>query len=290
MWIRGGGGVALRASASGPGVSDRRRRRRLAKLRAVRLPRTAGVQLHPTSLPGGRLGPRGLRLGRLARRCRPGVVADAAARSARPLRLALQGGLRVRGVAGAAGRAGRAGVEGRGARLPRARGRLDRGLGALRRPRRGRRPGPLRARVDGAARLRERARRAADRRRADLRRARLGRPPRASRAVPRRRGRRHAARRLHRQGPALGQPALRLAGAAAPRLPLVDRAARAHVLRSSTSRGSTTSAASSPTGRCRRRARTRARRALAAAGRGARCSTPRARRSASCRSSPRTSA
>ena len=120
-------------------------------------------------------------------------------------------------------------AQGRGARLPRARGGVDRGLGALRRPRRGRRPGALRARVDGAARLRERARRAADRRRADLRRARLGRPPRPPRAVPRRRRRRHAAGRLHRQGPAVGQPALRLAGAAAARLPLVDRAAGAHV-------------------------------------------------------------
>ena len=44
-----------------------------------------------------------------------------------------------------------------------------------------------------------------------------------------RRRRGHAARRLHRQGPAVGQPALRLAGDAAPRLPLVDRAARAHL-------------------------------------------------------------
>ena len=57
----------------------------------------------------------------------------------------------------------------------------------------------------------------------------LGRPPRAPGAVPRRRGGGHAAGRLHRQGPAVGQPALRLAGAAAPRLPLVDRAASAHV-------------------------------------------------------------
>ena len=52
------------------------------------------------------------------------------------------------------------------------------------------------------------------------------RPPRASRALPRRRRRRHAAGRVHGQGPAVGQPAVRLAGAAAARLPLVDRAAR----------------------------------------------------------------
>ena len=55
------------------------------------------------------------------------------------------------------------------------------------------------------------------------------RPPRAPGALPGRRGRRHAARRVHRQGPALGQPALRLAGAAAARLPLVDRAPAPHV-------------------------------------------------------------
>ena len=91
---------------------------------------------------------------------------------------------------------------------------IERLGGARRRPTRGRRPGALRARVGGAARVRRRPRRAPDRRRADLRRARERRPPRPPRAVPRRRGRRRAARRLHRQGPAVGQPALRLAGAA----------------------------------------------------------------------------
>ena len=69
--------------------------------------------------------------------------------------------------------------------------------------------------------------------------------------------RRRAARRLHRQGPAVGQPALRLAGAAAPRLPLVGRAAARARSSSSTSRASTTSAASSPTGRSRRARATR---------------------------------
>ena len=47
--------------------------------REVKLPRSAGVQLHPTSLPGGRLGRRRLRLHRLAFRGGPVVVADAAA-------------------------------------------------------------------------------------------------------------------------------------------------------------------------------------------------------------------
>ena len=73
--------------------------------------------------------PRGVRLGRLARRRGPDLVADAAARPAGPLRLAVQGALRLRRLARPAGRAGRAGEQGRGARLPRARGRLDRGLG-----------------------------------------------------------------------------------------------------------------------------------------------------------------
>ena len=99
-----------------------------------------------------------------------------------------------------------------------------------RRPARGRRPGALRARVGGAARVRPRARRAADRRRADLRRARQRRPPRpaaSSSAPARSRARRRTPSRD--DGPAVGQPALRLAGAAAPRLPLVDRAPAAHV-------------------------------------------------------------
>ena len=67
----------------------------------------------------------------------------------------------------------------------------------------------------GAARVRARARRAADRRRADLRRRRRRRPSRPSGAVPARRGGRRAAGRVQRDRPALGQSALRLAGAAA---------------------------------------------------------------------------
>src|SRR3954463_10319735 len=52
---------------------------------------------------------RGLRLRRLALRRRPVLLADAAARAARPLRLALQGEVRLRGLAGTARRAARAG-------------------------------------------------------------------------------------------------------------------------------------------------------------------------------------
>src|SRR5688572_20912589 len=56
MWIRGGGGGMSRG-----GVSARPRRKRragsaVAMVAAVELPRSAGVQLHPTSLPAGRLG------------------------------------------------------------------------------------------------------------------------------------------------------------------------------------------------------------------------------------------
>ena len=232
----------------------------------MNLPRSAGVQLHPTSLPGGRLGRDAYALRRLARRRRAVVVADAAARAARPARLAVQ-------VARRRSPPGRACSPSRDApvteaeelRLPRARGGLDRATGRASPARRGRRPGALRARVGARC-----ARYAAERG------VRLigdvpiyvapgqRRPPRAPRALPRRRGRRRAAGRLHRQGPAVGQPALRLAGAAAARLPLVDRAPAAHVRALSTSRGSTTSAASSPTGRCRAGARDALVRALAA--------------------------
>ena len=73
------------------------------------LPRSSGVQLHPTSLPGGRLGREALRVRRLARGRGAVVVADAAAGAARPARLAVQVGVGVRGVAGAAGLAAGAG-------------------------------------------------------------------------------------------------------------------------------------------------------------------------------------
>ena len=78
-----------------------------------------------------------------------------------------------------------------------------------------RRPGPLRARVDGAARLRARARRPPGRRRADLRRRGQRRPPSRtpSSSSTARRGR--AAGRPRPAGPALGQPALRLGRARA---------------------------------------------------------------------------
>ena len=164
----------------------------------------------------------------------------------------------------------------RARRVPRARRVLDRRLGRVRRRRAGdRRPGALRARVGARC-----ARYAAERGVRLIGDVPIYVAPGGAdhRAHPElfrdgvRRGR--AARRLHRQGPAVGQPALRLAGAAAARLPLVDRAPAAHVraLRPRADR---------PLPRLRGllggaggRAR-RARRALAARPRPRACSTPR---------------
>src|SRR3954453_22373282 len=73
--------------------------------------------------------PGGVRIRRLARRGRSDVVADAPARTARSVRLAVQGEVGVRGVAGPARGAGGAGLPRRPARLPRARDVLGRGWG-----------------------------------------------------------------------------------------------------------------------------------------------------------------
>ena len=192
----------------------------------MNLDRSSGVQLHPTSLPSGRLGKRGAPVRGLARRCRAIVVADAAARPARPARLAVQVGVGVRGLAGVAGAAARTRSPRCRARLPRAQRVLDRRLG-----RRGSVADQVRFDREWAA-LRSHAAERGVQLIGDVpiyvARG-LGRPPRAPRAVPRRRGRRHAAGRLHRQGPAVGQPAVRLAGAAAARVSLVDRALPPHV-------------------------------------------------------------
>ena len=195
----------------------------------MKLVRSSGVQLHPTSLPRGDWArkptrsstgctPRASRGGRCCRSARP----TATARRTRPSRRSRRG-------PGCSAEPRAPVTKARGARLPRAQRRLDRRLDRPRRPRSARRPGPLRPRVGRAAPLRARPRRQADRRRPDLRRARQRRPQGPPGALPGRRRRGHAARRVHRQGPAVGQPALRLAGAAAARLPLVDRAPAAHL-------------------------------------------------------------
>ena len=191
----------------------------------------------------------------------------------------VQVALGVRGLAGAARRPARAGVARRAGRLPRAPARTGSTTGSGS-PGGGarRRPGPLRARVGRAARLRGRARRAAARRRrrSTSRRAAPTTAPipscssAASSPAPRRT--RYSATGQLWGNPLYDWPALRRR-----RLPLVGRAAAARRWRCSTSRGSTTSAASSPTGRCPARRTDAPRRALAARARAARCSTrPRA--------------
>src|SRR3954451_7961505 len=83
--------------------------------------------------------------------------------------------------------------------------------------------------MEHAAGVCERAWRAPDRRSADLRGTAGRRPPRPPAPVPERLGRGDAAGRVLRRRPALGQPALRLAGDAARRLPVVARADAADV-------------------------------------------------------------
>ena len=217
-------------------------------------------------------------------------MADAAARAARPPPLAVQVALGVRRLAGPAGRPPRAGVSASERRLPRAPAptgsRTGSGLAG-----RGASPTRSASSASGARLRRYAAERGVrhDRRRRDLRGAR-----RAS-TIARIRScssdgarRRRAAGRLLRHRPAVGQPALRLAGAAPARLPLVGRAAARGPRRCSTSPGSTTSAASSPTGRCRRD-RDGGRRALEARARARAVRRGVARARASCRWWPRTS-
>ena len=123
------------------------------------LARSSGVLLHPTSLPGGRLGPEAFAFvdwlaaaGQIWWQVLPLAPA-------RPARLALHAAVGLRGLAGLARRARRAG---RGRPSSRRSGRGTRfwaaELGALRRSGRARRPGALRARVGGAPRLRGGAR------------------------------------------------------------------------------------------------------------------------------------
>ncbi|CAA9495257.1 MAG: GH77, partial [uncultured Solirubrobacteraceae bacterium] len=175
------------------------------------------------------LGPVGSRLRGLAGRGGTDLLADPAARAARRAPLALQGRERLRRLERAPGRARRARRAVGGRRVPPAARLLDRGVGTPRWSWRRRGPGALRPRVGGIARPRRVAGRAARRRRADLRRAGRRGPPDVARAVPRRRPGRRAPRRAGLRRPALGQPALRLARAAAPRVPLVDRAPAPHV-------------------------------------------------------------
>ena len=92
-----------------------------------------------------------------------------------------------------------------------------------------RRPGAVRPRMVGVARVRGRARHQADRRRPDLRRAGQRRPPGASGALLKGFPGRSAARPARTARAALGQSAVRLGRAGEAGLPLVDRAAAADV-------------------------------------------------------------
>ena len=181
----------------------------------MNLSRTSGVQLHPTSLPSGRLGPDAyawvdwlasagqtwwqmLPLGPPDEHDSPYKSASAFAASprllARPRRRcprAEQLDFRERASDWIEDWLAFAGEDALDDQV-----RFDREWAALRVLRRG-------------------AGREADRRHPDLRRARLRRPAGAPGDLQGRRGRRRAAGRLHRQGPAVGQPAVRLARAAA---------------------------------------------------------------------------
>ena len=191
------------------------------------LGRSSGVLLHLTSLPGGTLGPTAFEFvdwlaaaGQTWWQMLPLGPPDRN-------RLAVHAAVGVRRLAGAARGARRAG-ERRGDRRPsgRAQPLLDRRLGALRR-RRARSPTRCGSSASGARCARTRPARG----------VRLigdlpiyvapgsRRPALAPGALPLGRRRRRAAGQPERVRAALAQPALRLAGAAAARLPLVDRSA-----------------------------------------------------------------
>ena len=218
---------ALRPLRGDPASSVRRRERE--GIGIVNLPRSSGVLLHVTSLPGGRLGTHAFAFvdwlaaaGQTWWQVLPLAPPD---RSGSPVHVDLG----IRGLAGAARRSGGSRERRRDRRLPRRARLLDRRLGALCRGGRRRRPGALRARVERVAALRGRARCPPDRRHPALRRRRQRRPPRAPRALPARLRRGSPAGRARLRRPALGQSALRLARAAPPGLPLVDRAVAARV-------------------------------------------------------------
>ena len=189
----------------------------------MKLRRSSGIVLHPTSLPSGRLGARRLRVRRLARGRGAELVAvlplgppdEVGSPYASPPPRSPPGT--------ASSPSPDAPVTRASGRVPERQRVLDRGLGGGRRQRR--RPGPLRARVVGAARLRRRARRAPDRRRPDLRRPGAASTTARTRALPATALVAGAPPdRLGAARPALGQPALRLGRGRARRLPLVDRA------------------------------------------------------------------
>ena len=255
IWIRGG------ASVFGSSHAGSLHRSRKDQTRA-RSQRSAGILLHPTSLPAGQLGDEAYRFvdwlaaaGQSWWQVLPLGPPD---EFGSPYRVAVG----VRRLAAAPRRAAtRAVTAARDRGLRRAPPVLDR--------RRGRASPAPDAIADQVRFEREwsalrayarRARRAADRRRADLRLRRRRRRRGWPELFAARRGRRRAARRAQRDRPALGQPALRLAGAPrdAATAGGVERFRR-DVRARRPLRASTTSAASSRTGRSRRGTRRRKR-------------------------------
>ena len=198
----------------------------------MELPRSSGVLLHPTSLPGGRLGAEAYRFVDWLAAAGQSVVADAAARPARRVR-ARRTRRRPRSRAGAACSPSRA----RASRRARSSALPSRGTaywigdwaafagdGAL--------ADQVRFEREWSA-LREyaaRARRAADRRPADLRRRGRRRPRRAPRALPGTASS-PACRRTTSAatGQLWGNPLYDWHAIGGRRLPLVDRALPAHV-------------------------------------------------------------
>ena len=183
------------------------------------------MQLHPTSLPGGRLGPEAYAF--------VDWLHEAGARwwQVLPLTPPDTYGSPYTSASAFAGWGGllaepeAPGRPRRGARVPCEGGRLARRLGGVRGRGRARGAGALRARMGRASRVCRRSWSAGRRRRPDLRRGRGLRPRRASRALPaaRRGRRRRAAGRPQRARSALGKPALRLGRARADGVPVVDR-------------------------------------------------------------------
>ncbi len=287
MRIRGGGVVCVVVGESGTRCPYFRLLA-VSNLAAVNLPRTGGVQLHITSLPSGRLGDDAFRFvdwlhdagqswwqtlplgppdrarspykARSAFACWPGLLGDPRA----PVTLDEEDAFRTREAYWIDGWAAVAG----GRRAIHDQVRFEREWNALR--------------AYAAS-----ARRAADRRHPDLRRAGRRRRAHVAAALPPRRGLRGAARRLQRDRPAVGQPAVRLASPAAQRLPLVGAAATPDVrpLRPDAP-GSLPRAGRLLGGPGRRTRRTR--RALEAWARRGPFWTPAAASSDPCRSSPRT--
>src|SRR5215213_7354877 len=147
---------------AGASAFDGRGIRRLASLERDTLKRSPDASTlercaaAPNVAARRHAGRRGIPLRRLAGGGGSELVAGAAARAARRDRFAVHGGVGVRGLAWPARRARRRGHRGGGRIVRRAAPVLDRRLVGVRRPRRGGRPGALRAGVERTPHVRRR--------------------------------------------------------------------------------------------------------------------------------------